>query len=432
MCASKADGAAFSVMVGAGETYLPAFTLAVGLGQVFAGLVATIPMLAGAILQLLAPRIIRVVGSHRRWVILCAAFQGLAFLPLCIAAYVGRVPWYVLFLIATIYWGAGMGAGPAWNTWMGRAIPRALRPSFFARRTRIAQMSVLSGLLIGGLTLRLTGLRGDVLGGFAILFGIACCARIVSTIFLARQSEPEVAAHTDERVSLIHFANQLRRPEGHLLLYMLFAQLTTQLAAPFFSPYMLGQIKLSYTIYILLLGTAFLAKAATLSIMAKWGGRIGAKTVLWIGGIGIIPLPALWLFSTSPLYLMGLQMLSGAMWACYEYATLLLLFETIRDEQRTAILTSYNLMNSLSIATGSVVGGLILRGVGPGAQGYLLLFLISSVCRLCVVPLMWRVGAAPRRLMTMWMRPLAVRPSAGSVERPIVAAMDGDSDVEAL
>ena len=164
-----------------------------------------------------------------------------------------------------------------------------------------------------------------------------------------------------------------------------------------------------------------------------------AKSVLlwrsfsqWIGGIGIIPLPALWLFSTSPLYLMGLQMLSGAMWACYEYATLLLLFETIRDEQRTAILTSYNLLNSLSIATGSVVGGLILRGVGPGAQGYLLLFLISSACRLCVVPLMWRVGEAPRRLVTMWMRPLAVRPSAGSVERPIVAAMDGDSDVEAL
>jgi hypothetical protein len=28
MCASKADGAAFSVMVGVGETYLPAFVLA--------------------------------------------------------------------------------------------------------------------------------------------------------------------------------------------------------------------------------------------------------------------------------------------------------------------------------------------------------------------------------------------------------------------
>lgn len=430
MCASKADGAAFSVMVGIGETYLPAFVLAVGLGQVLAGLVATIPMLAGAFLQLLAPRLVRIVGSHRRWVILCAGLQGVAFIPLSIAAYVGRVPWYVVFLMATLYWGAGMGAGPAWNTWMGRAVPRSLRSPFFARRTRIAQMSVLSGLLFGGVILKFAGMQEAILGGFAVLFGVAFCARIVSTYFLARQSEPEVPAHTDERVSLIHFAGRLRRPEGHLLLYMLFAQVTTQLASPYFSPYMLGQIKLGYSVYIMLLGTAFLAKAVTLSIMARWGARIGAKTILWIGGFGIVPLPALWLLSTSPFYLMGLQMLSGSMWACYEFATLLLLFETIRDEQRTAILTSYNLMNSVSIATGSIVGGLILRGIGPGAQGYFLLFLISSACRLCALPLMWRVGEAPRKLVGLWLRPLAVRAAAGSVERPIVAALEGDSDVE--
>ncbi|MCA9269434.1 MAG: MFS transporter, partial [Planctomycetales bacterium] len=359
-----ADGAAFSVMVGVGETYLPAFVLAVGLGEVLAGLVATIPMLAGAILQLLAPKMIPLVGTHRRWVILCAALQGAAFLPHVVAALVGRIPWYAVFLAATLYWGAGMAAGPAWNTWMGRAIPSSLRATFFARRTRVAQISVLVGLLVGGVTLRIASAQGVAVGGFAILFAMAFCFRLISTGFLARQREPARPVALDERVSLAHFASRLRKPEGHLLAYMLTAQITTYLAAPFFSPFMLGELKLSYSIYILLLGTAFVAKAMCLSLMARWGTRLSAKTVLWIGGIGIIPLPALWLFSAAPVYLVVLQLISGLSWAAFEFATLLLLFETIRDEERTSILTSYNLMNSIAIAGGSIIGGLLLHAFG--------------------------------------------------------------------
>ena len=49
------DGVAFSVMVGAGESYIPAFALAAGLGEITAGLVATLPMLVGAAFQLVTP-----------------------------------------------------------------------------------------------------------------------------------------------------------------------------------------------------------------------------------------------------------------------------------------------------------------------------------------------------------------------------------------
>ena len=38
------DAAAFSVMIGVGETYFAAFALALGTGETIAGLVATLPM----------------------------------------------------------------------------------------------------------------------------------------------------------------------------------------------------------------------------------------------------------------------------------------------------------------------------------------------------------------------------------------------------
>jgi len=43
-----AEGMASAVMVGTGETYVAAFVLALGFGRVVAGLVASVPLLAGA------------------------------------------------------------------------------------------------------------------------------------------------------------------------------------------------------------------------------------------------------------------------------------------------------------------------------------------------------------------------------------------------
>src|SRR5262245_65440759 len=84
LSAITADGVSFSVMVGLGETYIPAFVLASGLGEVAAGLIATLPPLAGAVFQLVTPFAVRQLGSYRRWVVACAALQGLALTPLAI------------------------------------------------------------------------------------------------------------------------------------------------------------------------------------------------------------------------------------------------------------------------------------------------------------------------------------------------------------
>lgn len=147
------DGAAFSVMVGIGETYVPAFALALGLGEVAAGLIATVPMLAGGVLQLASPWAICGLRSHRRWVVTCASFQAVSVLLLLAVALVGGVAAWLLFVPATLYWAAGLATGPAWNTWVEDLVPKQIRPTFFARRVRVSQISVLVGLVLGGLFL---------------------------------------------------------------------------------------------------------------------------------------------------------------------------------------------------------------------------------------------------------------------------------------
>ena len=72
---------AFALMAAVGETYFPAFALAAGLGSIASGLVVTLPLLLGAVLQLFIPRFLPRVGSHRKWVLFFTALQGLRFCP---------------------------------------------------------------------------------------------------------------------------------------------------------------------------------------------------------------------------------------------------------------------------------------------------------------------------------------------------------------
>jgi len=420
------DGAAFSVMVGGGETYLPAFALALGLGQVEAGLLSSLPPLAGAVLQLASPAAVRRLRSHRRWVVICAAIQALSFVPLVAAALAGRIHVGALFAVATVYWASGMSTGPAWNTWVTTLVPPESRARFFARRTRITQLGVLLGLVLGGFLLSAGSGREHELLAYAVLFGASGLFRAASTGLLASQSEPEPMPEAYRVVPVRNLVANLRRShEGKLLSYMLAVQTAVYVSAGFFSPYMLGPLGLDYERYMALLAVSFAAKAICMPFLGRLAHQVGARVVLWIGGAGIVPVAALWLLSDDFTYLVVIQTLSGLAWAAWELGTMLLVFETIRAEERTSILTSFNLANALAMTLGSLVGGLLLHQLGETWLAYAWVFGISSVLRLATVPLLRRVPDVRVRVVPLATRTVAVRPSSGSLERPVLPSLEG-------
>ncbi|MBK8270750.1 MAG: hypothetical protein IPK83_21565 [Planctomycetes bacterium] len=146
--------------------------------------------------------------------------------------------------------------------------------------------------------------------------------------------------------------------------------------------------------------------------------------LLWFGGAGLVPLAAMWVISPSPYYLLPSQLLAGACWASYEFATFLLLFETIPDDERTSVLTTFNLVNSASIVLGALLGGFILRFWDKSYEAYFALFILSSLGRLAILPLIRRISVVPKHAMPVASQTLTVRPSGGSVDRPILSSID--------
>lgn len=420
------DGIAFSVMVGLGETYVPAFVLALGFGASAASLIATVPLLAGALLQLVTPFAVRHLGSYRRWVVACAALQAAALLPLALAALRGEAPRLALFAVVSAYWAFGMATSPAWNAWVGTLVPRRLRARFFARRTRAAQAALLAAIAAGGAWLDVGRAEGFELTAFAVLFVLAATARLVSARFLARQSEAPELARSHRALGLGPVVGAVRASgAGRLLLYLLAVHAAVNLAAPFFTPYMLGPLGLDYARFMALTGIAFAARIVVLPALGHLAHRRGTGPLLAWGAAGVVPLPALWLVSDDFAYLLALQAVSGTVWAALELGTALAFFESLEERDRASILTVYNLALAAAVAGGALVGAGLFRALAPEGGAYATLFALSSVARLLALPLLRRTPrvVAPEGVA---LRTLAVRPSAGALQRPILSTLVGE------
>ncbi len=424
LLAGHADGSAYGAMVGLGETYLPAFALAAGLGEITAGLVSSVPLVAGGVMQLISPAAIRRLGSNRRWVMLCATLQALSFLPLVVAAAVGSISAPALLLVATFYWGSGMAAGPAWNTWMGTIVPPAVRARFFAYRTRISQVSVLIGFLAGGWALHSWRAEEHVLMAFMAIFLAAGACRLLSVFFLGRQTEPRPIPGAALRIELPGIVRQFRDGHaGRLLLYLVGVQSVVQFAGPYFTPFMFEKLKLSYGDFVALIAVSFMAKILCLPMWGRVAGRIGAFRLLWIGGIGIVPVSGMWLVSDSFYWLVVVQLVGGIGWAAYELAFFLQFFESIPESQRTSVLTVYNLVNTVAWVGGALAGGAVLYSLAATREAYLLLFGLSTVGRGLALFLLWRVPAVDVEGTSLGVRTVGVRPQSTAMDHPILPSL---------
>jgi MFS family permease len=370
-------------MVGIGETYFPAFVLALGMGEIAAGLIASVPLLVGAMLQMISPAAVVRLGSNRRWVVACVVIQAASFIPLVAAATWGHMPAVGVFAAVSLYWAGGLGAGPAWNTWMETVVPFRVRAPFFAMRTRLGQAGTLLGFLVGGAVLQYGKYSEHLLAAFATIFAVAALCRSLSARFLSRQTET-TAVHRDthRNVTFRELLERIRSGSSErLLLYFLAVQVAVQISGPYFSPFMLGQLKISYLAYVGLLATSFIAKIMMLPACGRFATRFGVRRLRWVGGIGIMPVSGLWLYAHGFWQLVLIQFLAGAVWAAYELAMFLMFFEAARRDERTSILTIFNLANAVALVIGALIGGGLLKLLGGSQEAYLVLFAVSSFAR---------------------------------------------------
>lgn len=375
------DGCSYSFMVGLGESYIAAFVLTKGFSQLSAGLISTIPLFAGAILQLASPYGVFKLKSYKKWVTKASFIQGMSLIALALTAFF-PVPVEVLFVIASIYWAGGMSTGPAWNSWMTKIVPDNSRLKFFSTRSMVSSSCVFLGLVTGGLVLHFFSDPNSILQAFFGVFLISGILRIISSYLLSLHSETEEMTSSIEKFSFTHICKNIwKRDYAKTLKFIFIFQFGVYFSAAFFNPFMLKELHFSYRTYMLMLASSFIAKIIAQPITRKIIENVGPQRTLFFATLGIIPLPLVWTVSQDPYYLALMQAASGFMWGMYELIVFLILFNQIPQKERTEALTFFNFAQTLCIIAGSLSAAIVFKAMDGNYNAYMIVFIGSTALR---------------------------------------------------
>lgn len=416
---SMLEGALHALMVGVAESYLGAFAVELGHRSRELAMLSTLPLLAGASVQLLAPFACAVLGSRKRLAVAGALGQTVSLAALFVIAVTQSTSFGALLVAQLGLWTSGGAMAPAWNAWMASLTRHTQRSRYFARRSAINQLALL--VAFGGAGLALHHAGTGVLRCFVILFFVAFTARLASVVALLAQADLDpVPRLCVSEVRVVRRAERAWRGSSFQVpLYLCALAFGTHLAAPFFTPYMLRELGLDYRMFAALSATSILAKAITLSCCHHLGERFGLQRLLRWGGAGVALTPVIWAGSSQLGVLVFAHLLGGAVWAVVEYASYQLLLDAAPGELTAEYFSISNCMTGLAQVAGALCGAFLL---GRPSMSHAQLFIASAALR--ALPLAVFAARGPRLplLRELYLRLAALRTSA--MTRPILVATE--------
>lgn len=370
------DGAFFSVMFGAGDSYLNPYAIWLQLTPQQIGFLSSFPGLFSSIAQYKSTAITNILG--RKKTILISVFaHAFMWLAIITVFFLSDNKGFFLIFFVTLYSIFGSFAGPAWASLMGQYIPSDKRGLYFSWRNKVLGLITLLSTFFAGIILYFFKL------GFFIIFSVAAVCRFISFFFLTKYYEPKTGNKIIIRDNFFSYFKNFG--DDDFVKFSVFVGLMSfavYLSVPFFAVYMLRDLGFSYLKYMLITTSASVTLLLTLSSWGKHADKIGNISVIKLSATMISVLPALWIFSSSTSYLIIIQIFAGFAWGGFNLAVVNFIYDKSAKEKRISNFSFFNLINGLGIFAGSITGGFLIPNL-PMISGnkILTLFLISAIVR---------------------------------------------------
>jgi len=302
--------------------------------------------------------------------------------PIMTTAFIpGNKAFFLIFFV-TLYSTFGALGGPAWSSLMGQYIPSTKRGLYFSWRSKIEGCVTLVSTFFAGIILYFLKSKS----GFFIIFSIAAGCRFVSFFFLTKYYEPKMNNKTVHRNNYFSYFKDFGNNNFvKFSVFMGLMSFTVNLSRPFFTVYMLRDLGFSYLEYTIVNTSASITLLLTLSSWGKHSDKIGNIPVIKLSAMIISVLPALWIFSSSIIYLIVVNIFSGFAWGGFNLAVVNFIYDCSLKKNRVSNFSFFNFISGLGIFTGSIIGGFLIPNL-PMISGnkILTLFLLSTIVRLAV------------------------------------------------
>ncbi|MBI2251402.1 MAG: MFS transporter, partial [Armatimonadetes bacterium] len=261
-----------------------------------------------------------------------------------------------------------------------------IRGKIFGKRNRLLGLVTLISTFLAGGILHLFNNK-NIFYGFALIFFIAFIFRMTSSFLLNSMYESKLIIKKELSFSFKEFLRRLPFNNfGKFVIFVSLMSLATYSSAPFYSMYMLRDLKLSYFHYTFLIT---IAAFINLLFMPYWGekaDRYGNIKILKISGF-LVPFAAIvWFFSANFNYLIFCMFFSGLAWSGFNLSFNNFIYDSTSPARRARCIAYFNVLNGAGIFLGSMLGSLLARQKIFIFFGSNLpfIFLISGILRLLV------------------------------------------------
>jgi MFS family permease len=273
-----------------------------------------------------------------------------------------------LIAALAIYQGMAAIGGCAWNSWMRDLVPASQFGRFFARRTAATTALAMTLSLLGGIALDgWTSLAPQhAAGGYSILFATSALIGFVGVWLLRitpdRPMAPvEAATHPLSLLAAPFRDANFRR----LLLFLSSWNFAVNLAAPFFTIYMLKTLDYSMTA---ILSLTIASQLSNLAALGLWGAlidRFSNKAVLGIAAPLFLACILAWTFTglswMQPMrfyLLIGIHVLMGLSTAAVGLASGNIAMKLSPPGRATAYLAASSVVSASCASVAPILGGL--------------------------------------------------------------------------
>ncbi|MFH0790332.1 MAG: MFS transporter [Candidatus Omnitrophota bacterium] len=380
------DGLFASCMVGLTTDYITPYALYLKATASQIGILAAAPNLVSSIVQLKSADLTERLNGRKKTINLSVLLHTLMLLPIMLIPYLfKRQSLIYLVIFFTLFTSFNAFAAPVWSSLMSEHIPYKMRGKYFGWRNKVLGAVTIASAFAAGIIL--TRFKNNVLTGFLIIFSLAFLSRFISWYFLTRMYEPVFRPKKESYFSLFDFIRRAKESNfARFVIFVASLNFCVSLASPFFSVFMLKDLRFNYLTYTLIVTTVSIAGVFTIDRWGKIADKIGNIKILKTNALIIASLPLWWIFNQSPAYLIFIQLVSGFAWAGFNLCAVNFIYDAVTPQKRIRCIAYFNVFSGIALCLGAILGGTLVNNL-PLIFKYriLSLFLVSSILRFFTV-----------------------------------------------
>ncbi len=388
--ASFLDGIFASIMFGFTTNYVTPFALVLEAKKLQIGLLNSIPQLFGSIAQLKVGDMIEKIKSRVKIITQFAILQAICYVLIIFLLFLPnkvRFSYYLVMITLSTVFGTILSA--PWASLMSDTVEKDKYGEYFSWRGKVLGVITLISNFVAGIFLYFV--KNKFLG-FVTIFFVSGICRFVSSLYLSKMVDIPIKIDKDKKFTYIDFIRRVK--DSNFVKFVLFVSLinfATFIAAPFFSVYMLKDLKMSYYMYTVITTSSALTSLLFLPFWGRMADKYGNAKIVKVTGAFVGVLPILWLFSKNYVYLIIINTFAGHIWAGFNLCSVNFIFDAASSEVRTRCIGYFNFTNGMLIFLGTLLSGWFATHLPKlfFETNLLTLFLLSGILRFLVYILLY-------------------------------------------